>query len=155
VPFGTLRSAEEREAFGIEAFPILGEPTASAEPSEGPLHDPALGQDHEAFCPIRSLHDLGFHTREHAGQAFAEFGSLVSCIGVELFQERKHPEQRRHDELAAVTVLDIGRMDQGMKQQAQRVYESMPLLALDLRAGIIAVRIDRGPPFSALFTPSS
>jgi len=28
----------------------------------------------------------------------------------------------------------------------------MPLLALDLFAGIVAVRIDAGPPFSALFT---
>jgi hypothetical protein len=45
-------------------------------------------------------------------------------------------------------------MNDGVQQQAQRVYENMALLALDL-AGIIAMRIDpgpRGPPFSALFT---
>jgi hypothetical protein len=39
-----------------------------------------------------------------------------------------------------------------MKQQAQRVYENMALLALDLLACIVAGRIDRGPPFSALLT---
>jgi hypothetical protein len=44
-------------------------------------------------------------------------------------------------------------MDDGMKQQAQRVYENMPLLTLDLLslrrvACIVAVRIDAGPLLS-------
>jgi hypothetical protein len=39
-----------------------------------------------------------------------------------------------------------------MEQQAQRIYENMALLALDLFARIIAMRIDAAPPFSALFT---
>jgi hypothetical protein len=33
-----------------------------------------------------------------------------------------------------------------------RIDEKMPLLALDQLAGIEAMRIDAGPPFSALFT---
>jgi hypothetical protein len=43
-------------------------------------------------------------------------------------------------------------MNDGVEQQAQRVYENVALLALDLLARIIAMRIDPGPPFSALFT---
>jgi hypothetical protein len=43
-------------------------------------------------------------------------------------------------------------MNDGMKQQTYRVDENMALLALDLFARIIAMRIDAGPPFSALFT---
>ena len=39
-----------------------------------------------------------------------------------------------------------------MKQQTQRIYEDVALLALDLFARIVAMRIDAGPPFSALFT---
>jgi len=39
-----------------------------------------------------------------------------------------------------------------MQQQTLRVYQDMALLALDLLAGVIAVRIDRGPPFSAALT---
>ncbi len=93
--------------------------------------------------------------REHARQSLVEFGSLITAIGEELFQERKHPKQGCHDENAAIAILNVGRMDDGMKQQAQRVYENMPLLTLDLLARIIAVRIDAGPPFSTLFTPSS
>src|SRR5258706_9344657 len=34
----------------------------------------------------------------------------------------------------------------------QRIYQNMALLTLDLLARIIAMRIDAGPPFSALFT---
>jgi hypothetical protein len=39
-----------------------------------------------------------------------------------------------------------------MEQQTYRIYEYMALLALDLFARIIAMRIDADPPFSALFT---
>jgi hypothetical protein len=40
---------------------------------------------------------------------------------------QEHPEQGRHDENAAIAIFNIGRMDNGMKQQAQRVYENMSL----------------------------
>jgi hypothetical protein len=43
-------------------------------------------------------------------------------------------------------------MDDGVQQQTQRIDENMPLLALDQLARIESVRIDAGPPFSALFT---
>ena len=43
-------------------------------------------------------------------------------------------------------------MDDGVEQQTQRIYQNVALLALDLFARIIAMRIDAGPPFSALFT---
>ena len=72
--------------------------------------------------------------------------SLIAAIGEQLFQERKHPEQVRHDQNAAIAILNIGRMDDGMKQQAQCVYKNMPLLTLDFFARIIAGRIDAGPP---------
>jgi len=37
-------------------------------------------------------------------------------------------------------------------QQALRIDEDVPLLALDLLARVIARRIDAAPPFSTLFT---
>jgi hypothetical protein len=33
-------------------------------------------------------------------------------------QEREHPEQRRHDENATIAILHIGRMHDGVQQQA-------------------------------------
>jgi hypothetical protein len=43
-------------------------------------------------------------------------------------------------------------MDDGVEQETERIDEKMPLLALDQLAGIEAMWIDAGPPFSALFT---
>ncbi len=56
-------------------------------------------------------------------------------------------EQRRHQEHAAVAVLEIGGMDDGVKQQALRVYQDMALLTFDLLAAVIARRVDAGPLF--------
>ena len=79
--------------------------------------------------------------------------TLIACVGEDTQNER---EQRsgafvKH-ERGAITILDIGWVNGGAQQQAERVDEDMALLSLDLLARIIAMRIDPGPPFSALFT---
>ena len=61
-------------------------------------------------------------------------------------------EQRGEQQDAAIAILDVGGMDDGVQQQTQRIDENMPLLALDQLAGIEPVRIDASPPFSALLT---
>src|SRR5262245_64713168 len=63
-----------------------------------------------------------------------------------------HPEQGCKQQDAAVAILDVSGMDDGVEQQTQRIYQNVALLALDLFARIIAMRIDARPPFSALFT---
>ena len=90
--------------------------------------------------------------RERFGQRAGELRSLISGVGNEFPQERKHAEQSRHHENAAISVLDVGGMHEGVEQKALRVYEQMALLALDLLARVIAMWIDAGPPFSALLT---
>jgi len=81
-----------------------------------------------------------------------ELASLIGRVGKQRLQKGIHPEQRCQHQCAAVAILDVGRMNDGVQQQAERVYQDMALLALDLLARIIARRIDAGPPFSALFT---
>jgi hypothetical protein len=44
------------------------------------------------------------------------------------------PEHRGKQQDAAVAILDVGGMDDGVQQQTQRVYENVALLALDLGA---------------------
>ncbi|MSP05933.1 MAG: hypothetical protein EXR05_12045 [Acetobacteraceae bacterium] len=39
-----------------------------------------------------------------------------------------------------------------MQQQTWRIYEKMALLALGLLASVIIMRVNRAPPFLALFT---
>jgi hypothetical protein len=43
-------------------------------------------------------------------------------------------------------------MNDRVQQQSYRIDEDMPLLSLDLLAGIVTIWIDAAPPFSALFT---
>jgi hypothetical protein len=45
-------------------------------------------------------------------------------------------------------------MHDGMEQQTQRIYQYMALLALDLLARIIAMRIDASPPCMGPFLSS-
>ena len=74
----------------------------------------------------------------------------IAGIGEQRLQE--HPNNVAKQQDAAVAILDIGGMNDGVQQQTERVYQNVALLALDLFARIIARRIDARPPFSALFT---
>ena len=77
---------------------------------------------------------------------------LIAAVGVELEKERIEAEQGCHEQRAAVAVLNVGGVHDGVHQEALRIDENVPLLALDLLARVIPVRIDARPPFSALFT---
>ena len=114
--------------------------------------DPAFWQDDKAFRLIRALDDFDVHACQYFRDGVAEHRALIAAIGVEFQQERIQAEHGRHDQCTAIAVLDIGGVHDGMDQQALRVDENMPLLALDLLSRVVTRRINRGPPFSALFT---
>ena len=143
---------QECEGAAIEIFPILGQAPASSKPCEGALDDPSFWQDNEALRVIGSLDDFDIHLRHYFRHGAAKQWALIAAIGVELQQEWIQAEQRRHDEFATVAILNVGGVHDGVDQQALRVDENMALLALDLFSRIVARRIDRKPPFSALFT---
>lgn len=136
----------------IAAFPILGQSSASPKPGEGALDDPAFRQDDEAVCRIGSLDDLEVHLPQNGPQSGLESGALISAIGIELEKEGVEAEQGGHHKHAAITILDVGGMNDGVHQQAFGVDENVPLLALNLLARIVARRVDARPPFSALLT---
>ena len=92
--------------------------------------------------------------RQDRRQGAVEGQPLIGPVGKQPRQERMRPRQGREQQDAAVAILDIGGMNDGVEEQTQRIYENVALLALDLLARIVAMRIDAGPPFSALFTPS-
>jgi hypothetical protein len=143
--------AQERKTVAVEAFPVLGQAATSVEPCNGSFDDPAFGQHHE-LADIGSPDDLHVDVAADSGQSVLELRPLVAAVGVEFQQEGKRAEQRAHQQHATVAVLDIGRMDDGVQQQALRVYQDMALLAFDLLSRIKARRVDRKPPFSALLT---
>ena len=143
---------QEGERISGPIFEILGEPATPIEPSEGALDYPAARQDDKAAGGVGTLDDLDLELRQNVGDALLEYRPLIAAIGEQLAQERVEAEQRRDQQDAAVSILHIGRMNNGVHQQAFRIDHDVSLLALDLLAGIVPVRVDAGPPFSALFT---
>ena len=121
-------------------------------PLPGHADDPAFWQNNEAFHLIGSFDDFGFERGQDRGQRRVKNRSFVSAVGEKFFEEREHAEQgcQQHD--AAIAILNARGCDDAVQKQALHVDENMPLLALDQLARIKAVRIDAGPPFSALLT---
>ncbi len=58
---------EEGKCVVVAVFPILGEPTAAVEPSDGALDDPSLGFDDKAFDVIGAFDDLDHQAAHRAG----------------------------------------------------------------------------------------
>jgi hypothetical protein len=114
--------------------------------------DSSFWQHDEAFALIGSLDDFNLDLGQRLAHAGLELLALVAAIGVELEQKGKESEQPGHQHHAAVTVLYIGGVDDRLHQKTLCVDDDMPFLSLDLLAGVISRRVDRGPPFSALFT---
>jgi hypothetical protein len=133
-------------------FPVLGQPAAAVEPGDGAFDAPALGQHDEALGPIGALDDLGFQTRQDAGQSAVKDRPFIGAVGEQLSQEGKQSEQCREQRGAAVAVLNVGGGDDAVQQQALGVDQEVALLALDQLARVEPRRIDARPPFSALFT---
>jgi hypothetical protein len=46
-----------------------------------------------------------------------KFRPLISAVGEQRLQEGKHAEQCRHDENASIAILNVGRMNDGVKQK--------------------------------------
>ena len=112
------REAQERERPAIEALPIFGEPSAAIEPSDCAFHDPTLGYDLEADSIIGPLDDFNIERGKDFHHGVGELRSLITAVGEQLLQEREHAKQRRQDKDAAIAVLDIGRMNDGVQQEA-------------------------------------
>ncbi len=142
---------QEGERLAIETLPVLGQSAAAVEPGDGAFDDPALRQYGEAmqFVALDHLND----PVTGAGRDLRGFGPLVTGVGVDSRDERKPgPRTLVENKRRTVAVLDIGGVNRGTQQQTKRVYENMPLLALDLFSGIVTMRITPDPPFSALLT---
>src|SRR4051812_12428743 len=144
--------AEEGERLAVEVLPILGQSTAAVQPRDGAFDNPALRENDKPFRLIRALHDFKVHAPQDLLDRTSELRSLVSAIGVELHQKRIAREEHGHQPNAPVAILDMGGVHDRVHQQALRVDEKVTLLAFDPFTRIIARRVDRGPPFSALFT---
>ena len=146
------RELDEGERVAVEVLPVLGQSAAAVEPGDGAFDHPTPGLDDEALHPIGSLDDLGLEIGQDAGQDAVKDRPLIGAVGEQFPEKGKQTEQGRQQRETAVAILNVGGGDDAVQQQALRIDQNMPLLALDQLAGIEAVAVDASPPFSALFT---
>ena len=100
----------------------------------------------------RSDRLTGLEIGQDAGQGAVKDRPLIGAVGEQFPEKGKQTEQGRQQRETAVAILNVGGGDDAVQQQALRIDQNMPLLALDQLAGIEAVAVDASPPFSALFT---
>ncbi len=75
-----------------------------------------LGKTGKALRGVGSLDDLHADLPEDTLQGALELGSLISAIGIELEQEWEPAEQGCHPQNAAITILDICRVNDRVQQ---------------------------------------
>jgi len=136
----------------VAILPVLGKPATSIEPGDGTLDDPALRLDGKAFGVVVAPDDLGHQVGHDMSDAVGKDRPSIGAVREQLAQERELSEQGGQQQHTAIAVLHVGGGDHGVQQQPELVDQDMAFLALDQLAGIEAMRIDRRPPFSALFT---
>ena len=142
------RELDEGERVAVEVLPVLGQSAAAVEPGDGAFDHPTPGLDDEALHPIGSLDDLGLEIGQDAGQGAVKDRALIGAVGEQFPEKGKQTEQGRQQRETAVAILNVGGGDDAVQQQALRIDQNMPLLALDQLAGIEAVAVDASPPFS-------
>ena len=128
------------------ALEVARETAVAADPRQSPLDDPAFWQDDEAVQLV-ALDDLQPPSAA-LGDGGRRLRSLVAGIGEDALDEREEAARASvENEPRAVAVLHVGRMDDDIQQEAERVDENMPLAARDLLARIKALRVERRAPF--------
>ena len=143
---------KEGKRIVVAVLPIFGESATSIEPADGTLNDPALRLDNKAFRIVTTPDDLGHEVGHDVSDAGGEHRSSIGAVGEQLAQEGELSEQGGQQQHTAIAILHVGGGDQSMQQQPELVDQDVSFLALDQLTGIEAGWIDRGPPFSALFT---
>jgi hypothetical protein len=111
--------------------------------------DPEGIADHIAYSGIigsdaEEVALITLTNRQERVAAVAKVVALNRKHGVPV--GRIHAEHRRYQERAAVAILNVGGMHDGVHQQALRIDEDVTLLALDLLASVVPRRI-AGPLF--------
>jgi hypothetical protein len=130
----------------IEILPVFSETATTVEPADCSLDDPTLGQNDEAFGLIATADDFADEARHCVGQSVIEHRSGIGAVGKQLLEKRELSKQRGQKHQATIAILNIGRCDQRVQQQTQRIDQEVTLLALDQLACIKPMGVDASAP---------
>jgi len=140
------RNLNHRLAGFRQRFVVFAQASIFAQPSKRPLHHPTPRKDDKAGHIVAPFDNL----QNPVSKLFYPFNQLagIAAVGPNQLQPRTDTFQFRNDQLGAVPILNIRRMDDYRNQQTQRINHNMAFSARNLLAGIITAI----PPFSAVLT---
>ena len=129
------------------ALEISREATEAADPGDRSFDDPSFWHDLEADCSVGSLDDVD-HPGARSSSSGSRFRALVAAVGIDAFDKGKQAARATvEDQRNAVAILNVGGMNGDAQQEAERVDQDVPLATRNLLARIVALRIERRPPF--------
>ena len=129
-----------------QSFVVLAQPTAASQPCQCSFDDPSSWQHLEMMAVSRTPHNLQYPAR--CGQHPINQLTGVTSVRPYQLQVRKPSYQLIDDQLCAISVLDVSRMNHDGQQQPYGVHDDVTLAPHHLLTSIIATR----PPFSVVFT---
>jgi len=130
------------------ALIVARQPTIAANPCKCALYDPAFRQDNE-LVELIALDNFDDPTSGIRGSKSGA-RALITGIGKDAHNEWKQcPRALVENERSAIAILDVGGVNRDAQQETKRVDEDVPLAACDFLARIVALCIDKSPPFSA------
>jgi len=90
-------------------------------------------------------------SRRHAGPGdrAGHDRTLVAGIGKDHFDKREGAARLAQQSRGPIAVLDIGGMHRDPNHQAERIDHDVAFAPGDLLARVVALRVDRRPPFCA------
>ena len=125
---------------------IARQAAIAADPGQGSFDDPALGQDDE-FVQFVALDDLD-HPVAGAGCGVRDAGSLVAGVGEDVLDKREQATGAPvENQPRPIAILNVGRMNDDVQQEAERIDKDVALAPGDLLARIKPLRVKRGAPF--------
>ena len=131
------------------ALEVAGKAAVVADPSDGALDDPSLGQ-HDKAVAVAAAHDLHLPCAG-AGDGGGHLRSLIASVADDALHEGEQASCLAQQRLGSVAILHVGGMHHYAEQKAQRVGQDVALAPNDLLARIVSGRIERRAPFCAPF----
>src|SRR6202011_1726290 len=130
---------------GDRSLKVFGQAAVAIEPSERSFDHPAAGKHDEAGSV--SFDDLDRPAAE-LGESLRQFVAGIGTIGEEVAQPGEEIVNGFDDERGAIAVLNIGGVNLGADEEANRIGDDMALASFDFFASIYP----GGPPLSVVLT---
>jgi hypothetical protein len=118
------------------SFIVFAQAPPPSQPAKGPLHNPALALNVEAFGAWHGFNNVQAYS-ESLPDPLHQLTS-ISAVGPDQLDRAVGLQNGSQETLSGIAILDVGGRHHDHQHQSQRVHDQVTLGAIDLLTGIIA-----------------